>query len=294
MNLFSISDLSRFSGVKPHTIRVWEQRYHALKPQRSSGNTRYYDDLQLRRLLNIVSLLELDHKISEVASLNDDAIFNLLDKVQPLDPTDKHPARFYTLQLIKAGMNYDEVSFEKIFYHLLLHMGLKQTYVQVIYPLLEQVGLLWSRNKLPPSQEHFLTNLLRQKLCTAIDGLPVPGKDATKWMLFLPENEFHETGLLLASYLLRQSGNQPLYLGANVPLEAVLKAVDEVKPQNLLTFLVHNDSKVKAGTYIKQLVGKCKAQQLFIAGDSAQIKKIREKKVVWLTAADDLAQYLHM
>ena len=115
MNLFSISDLQQFSGIKAHTIRVWEQRYNGLNPTRSEGNTRYYDNLQLRRLLNIVSLLESDYKISELCSMTDQMLFKLLE--QQLKDTDikEGTNEYFVAQLIAAATCFDEIHFEKIF-----------------------------------------------------------------------------------------------------------------------------------------------------------------------------------
>ena len=143
MNYFSISQLARYSGIKPHTIRMWEQRYNALTPNRSEGNTRYYDNKQLRRLLNIASLLESDYKVSELCKMPDKKLFRLVEEL-PNKAADNDINEFFVLQLVSAGMSYDEVSFDKIFSHCLLKYGIKDAYMKVIYPMLQRVGIMWT------------------------------------------------------------------------------------------------------------------------------------------------------
>ena len=163
MNQFSISQLQQFSGVKAHTIRIWEQRYNALSPSRSEGNTRFYDGNQLRRLLNIVSLLETDYKISELCAKSDDELYALINKQIEVKLGDEN-SEYYISQLIAAALNFDETHFEKIFSTLLLRKGLLETYETIIYPLLERVGQLWASNSIRTSNEHFLSNLIKKYL----------------------------------------------------------------------------------------------------------------------------------
>lgn len=124
MDLFSISKLAQFSGIKPHTIRIWEQRYNALKPNRSEGNTRYYDNSQMKRLLNIVSLLESDYKVSELCAMSDSRLSGLLQKLRYNAAGNDH-YEYFIVQLITAGMSYDETYFEKILSHCVLQLGVK-------------------------------------------------------------------------------------------------------------------------------------------------------------------------
>ena len=256
MNNFTISQLAQFSGVKAHTIRMWEQRHHSLQPHRTEGNTRYYDNQQLRRLLNIVSLQECGKKISELSSMSDQELFDLV-KQQNLSSLDSGDVNFQISQLLAAGMTYDSLYFEKVLAHCLLRYGMKNTYTEVVYPMLMRIGLLWATNELPPAQEHYITNFLRQKFYTAIDSLPPAQTKASSWLLFLPENEFHEIGLLFADYLLRLEGGRTLYLGANVPTDSVASAVKDWQPENLLFFMVHRDAAENVEKYLESL------QQLF-------------------------------
>ena len=166
MNLFSISQLAQFSGIKPHTIRIWEQRYDALKPERSEGNTRYYDDKQLRRLLNIVSLMEQGHKVSQLCSMSDDTLFSMIHDSGRIDSNET--AEYYINQLIAAGMSFDSGHFEHILSLSFSAYGIRDTYKTVIYPLMNRIGLLWASDILPTTSEHFISNIFHQKLSLKI------------------------------------------------------------------------------------------------------------------------------
>ena len=165
--------------------------------------------------------MDSEHKVSELCEMPDKRLFNLIiEQVQnSIKTTEK--AEYYISQLIAAGMSYDEQHFEKIFSNCLVRYGMKEAYTKVLYPMLVRIGLMWSGDSIPPANEHFISNLLRQKLFTAIDSLPPAKASADKWLLFLQENEFHEIGLLFACYLIRLSGRQVIYLGPDVPLSSL-------------------------------------------------------------------------
>jgi len=278
MNLFTISQLSNFSGIKPHTIRIWEQRYNALSPGRSEGNTRYYDNDQLRRLLNIVSLVQENYKISEISAMSDKKLFELLE--QQMRPSEKgiDTREYFILQLIAAGMNLDEINFDKLISHCLVRYGVEESYLKVIYPMLKRIGLMWTTNLIPPAAEHFISNIIRQKLFTLIDSLPASKDKKNSWLLFLPENEFHEIGLLFSHYLIRNEGFQSVYLGSNVPLQSVVDAAAIANPDNLLLFLTHNDSKEALGEYMNDLGRRFKNKNIKIAADAKQLHSIKLNK----------------
>ncbi|WP_431210153.1 MerR family transcriptional regulator [Puia sp. P3] len=235
--MFSISELGRFSGLKPHTIRAWEARYKALTPARSQGNTRYYDSGQMKRLLNLATLVNAGYLPSEVGRLTDERLHQLLESVAE----SRHSATvdYFISQLIAAGLTYDQARFEQVFSHCLARYRLKNTYAYILLPMLERIGLLWRCEKASPAQEHFVSNLLRQKLFGAVDRVAVAEPGAERWLLFLPENEFHEMGLLLAYCLVRISGHQAVYLGCNVPFSSLPAAIKQIQPDRLLLFTVN-------------------------------------------------------
>ena len=291
MDSFSISELSQYSGIKPHTIRIWEKRYHALKPKRSRGNTRHYDSVQLKRLLNISSLLGADYKISELCTMPDEKLKSLHGT--KFNPTVPATADYFVSQLIAAALTFDEPLFANIFSHCLLRYGLKETYLLVLYPTLTRIGLMWLNNSLPTANEHFISNLIRQKLYTAIDSLPPPKKGSPTWILFLPENEFHEIGLLLAFYLIRLSGQKVIYLGGNVPESSLKEAVNDVRPENILMFFVHHDLPGNIKKYLDRISGDLKVQQIYVAAKlnfSSQLKS--NKKVRFLESAKEFDHLL--
>ncbi len=292
MDLFTISDLQQFSGIKAHTIRVWERRYNALNPARSEGNTRYYNNQQLRRLLNIVSLMEADYKVSELCTMTDQMLFRLIEKQLEKKGAPDSTNEYFVSQLIAAATSFDEVHFDKIFSNCVLRLGIKTTYIRVIYPMLNRVGLMWAAGLISPVYEHFCTNLIRQKLFAAIDSLP-PSQSKQSWLLFLPENEFHEIGLLFSHYLIRQNGKKVIYLGTNVPFETLIGAVKEIKPRQLLFFLVHHDHPEDAQTYLNNLKKNFGNIGIYLSGNEKLISKLKTgNEINWLRSVEDLEMQL--
>ena len=267
---------------------MWEQRYHALQPSRSEGNTRYYNGSQLRRLLNIVSLMNAGHKVSKLGFMPDQALCNLVDQhlSKPVaDPTDE----YLISQIISASVNYDEPYFDKIFLNAVLRSGLKEAYVKIIYPVLQRLGLLWAGNRLHPAQEHFVTNLFRQKILSAVDALPPPSSSKNSWLLFLPENEFHDLGLLLSSFLLRQAGIKVIYLGENMPLDSMKNAVAELRPTALLTFLIGKKEMEQEKAYVSSLSKTFRACKIFAACEGSWANGLKKgKNVAIVRSVDEL------
>jgi len=291
MNLFSISQLSQFSGIKAHTIRIWEQRYNALNPQRSEGNTRYYNDKQLCRLLNIVSMMDCGHKVSSLGILSDEELFKLVRDLLPQSQNDTN--EYYISQLVLAGMNYDSNYFDEVFSQALTTLGLKGTYINIILPLLNRLGLMWSANMLPTSHEHFISNIIRQKLSVAIDATPVADPDSNTWLLFLPENEFHEIALLFAHFIIRANGNKVIYLGSDVPLDSVVLAIDYIKPDNLLMFLIHFDRTDLIQDQINELNSYFNGNKFYVAGNHKLISNLKlSGKVEYIQSINSLENIL--
>ncbi len=288
MDHFSISDLQQFSGIKAHTIRMWEQRYDALKPERSEGNTRYYNGQQLRRLLNIVSLINTDHKVSELCAMPDEKLYDLLTAHLPATEQADHKYEYFISQIIAAAMEYNESLFDKVVSSAILRFGLRDTYVKILYPVLSRLGIMWSANSLRPAQEHFITCLFRQKLLTAVDALPSSTSKET-WLLFLPPGEFHETGLLFANFLLRQSGHRVIYLGSDVPTESLKAVAKELHPTCLLFFLVRKNDQEEDEELILHLSRQFKDQKIYVACESSRLQQIRKgSRVIALHSVEHL------
>jgi len=271
---YTISDLEKISGIQSHTIRIWEHRYKALVPHRSQGNTRVYDDEHLKKLLNIVSLNESGYKISKICSLSDQAVEKLLAEQQS-NLSDDKLTEFYLSRLIKHGLSYNESEFNSIIEEGFQKLGVAQVYRRVIYPLLVRLGIMWRKNHICPAHEHFMTNIIRRKLCAAINDLAVPVEDSSTWLLFLPEDEDHEIGLLFADYLLRSNNHKVIYLGSKIPLESIKNVLSTVKVNHLLTFLVGTRLMDPAQKYIDELSALCTSARIHLAGNQRVIAKLK-------------------
>lgn len=275
MNTFSIAELAQFSGIKAHTIRIWEQRYNVLKPQRNEGNIRSYNGEQLQRLLNIVSLMNESYKISDLCSMSNNELQKHLEQKLTLNQNQFVDHELIVNQLIIAGYEYNQTQFEHLFAHAILKYGFVNTYTNIIYPLLLRIGMMWILNKIPPSQEHFITNIIRKKLLVSIDELPLPKHPKKKWLLFLNEDEYHDIGLLMAYFLIAQAGHLVYYLGANVPLQSLENAVKEINPNMLLYFLVRNNEPQEDLKLIKYFNRKFNSKKIIMVADSNRIQMVK-------------------
>lgn len=291
MDHFSISELSRLSGIKAYTIRIWEKRYQALSPDRTEGNTRVYNNKQLRRLLNIAGMMELGYKVSDLCAMSDVALFRLVQEKK------EHLAEglegFFISQLISSGFTYDEPHFTSVFAQCVARFGVKDAYVKVLYPMLQRIGILWNSDRINPGNEHFITNLLRQKILTAIDMLSSPVDTADTWMLFLPENEFHETGLMIAHYLIRHSGQRSVYLGANVPQDALKAAAEGIRPNKVLFFFVQGNTKEELNRYLRSVAVCVKHAHIYAAGKQLIGQLSAPRRTQFLESVADLEKLLN-
>lgn len=238
---YTISDLETLSGIKAHTIRIWEKRYSIISPQRTETNIRFYSNDDLKHLLNISFLNKHGHKISKIADLDKTQIAEKVGSISIVTSGNEE----YIDNLIVAMIDLDEALFEKIFNSSLIKSGFESTISNVIFPFLARTGVMWLTGSINPAQEHFISNLIRQKLIVGIDSLPKSyAKDAPKAILFLPENELHESSLLLYNYMLRARGYHTYYFGQSVPL-ADLKRVLEITKADVVICVCTADIKAK-------------------------------------------------
>lgn len=233
MNAFTIKDLENLSGIKAHTIRIWEQRYKFLKPQRTGSNIRYYNNEELKTILNIALLNKYGFKISHIDKMNAD---QLREKITSLSHSEAQHERLIN-EMIQVMIDLEMDQFESILDQYISTKGIEKTITQLIFPFLEKIGILWLTNHIIPAQEHLVTNILRQKLLVGINSTFTPNILNKNVLLFLPEGEFHELGLLYVYYLLKSKGARVLYLGANVPLKDVEFVVNAKNPDYLYTHL---------------------------------------------------------
>ena len=232
---YSIKDLERLSGIKAHTIRIWEKRYDILNPKRTDTNIRYYCDNDLKRLLNISVLIKNGSKISRIASLSDEG---LNEKILELNNLSSPADSGQIENLIVAMIDLDEAKFEKVLNNSIIKIGFEDSMTGIIYPLLKKVGILWQIGTITPVHEHFISNLVRQKLYAAIDALPVENKAGTKtFLLALPQWEMHDIGLLVYNYLIRKKGYRTIFLGQGVPLDDFKSLNGQLHPDAIVTSL---------------------------------------------------------
>ena len=226
MNAFTIKDLENLSGIKAHTIRIWEQRYNFLKPQRTTTNIRYYTNDELKTVLNIALLNKYGFKISHIDRMQPNEI---RERILSLGDVRAIQERVVN-DLVKQMADLDMDTFEKTMTSYISSKGIERTVTQIIFPFLEKIGILWQTGHINPAQEHLVTNVIRQKLMVAIERCVSPVTMNKTVLFFLPEGEHHELGLLFMYYLLKSKGAKTIYLGANVPVKDVEYVVKLKKP----------------------------------------------------------------
>ena len=230
MNIqYSIRDLENMSGIKAHTLRVWEQRYSFINPKRTQTNIRYYNSNDLKLILKVALLNQNGYKISKIAKMTEEVMSTTIKSMQSVPEN----INFQITCLTTAMVDLEEERFEKIVNNSIKHSGFEFTMINLIYPFLQKIGLLWLSNSINPAQEHFISNLIRQKLIIGIEQLKHKKADDEKphYLLFLPEGELHELGLLFAHYILKARQYRVTYLGASVPIKdaamvAKIKSID--------------------------------------------------------------------
>ncbi len=255
MTLYSISDLEKLSGIKAHTIRIWEQRYSILHPKRTSTNIRFYEEQDLKTLLNIAFLKKNGYKISKIAKMSDQDFQQAMTKFSSTDAPQNVQLDALTLSM----MEMDEIRFNKIINENIEKVGFEKTMLGVIYPFLEKMSMLWLTGSVTHAQESFISNLIRQKLLTAIDKEEVNKKrTAKKFVLYLPKGENQELSLQLMHFLLKVRNFYVVYLGPDMTISDVGDAVRIIKPDYVFTMI----TETYVGESIINYVGRMKKQFL--------------------------------
>ncbi len=289
MNAFTIKDLENLSGIKAHTIRIWEQRYNFLKPQRTTTNIRYYTNEELKTILNIALLNKYGYKISHI------------DKMQPQEIKERILS-FGDVKIVQeriinelvqemADLNID--SFEKILSQYIADKGIERTVVQIIFPFLEKIGILWLTGHINPVQEHLVTNIIRQKLIVGIETTASTVKIDKTFLLFLPEGEHHELGLLFMYYLLRSRGAKTIYLGANVPIKDMEYIINYKKPDVVFTHLTATAAHFNFEKFLTNIQQRFGNTPTLISGYlTQQYKKKTPENVSFKRSLSEVMEYL--
>lgn len=250
MQEYSIKDLETFTGIKAHTIRIWEQRYGILEPKRTSTNIRYYTDADLKKLLNVGLLNQLGYKISKISELEEEEIQELIKEESAKDSQEHH-----YLNMLKISMlNYDEDLFYSVTNTYIEEHGVEQTFTHLFIPFLTQVGILWLTSTICPAQEHFVSNLIRQKLFSLIDQLDGKSNDEdVKYVMYLPQGEIHEISLLLVHYIIRKRGHRSLFLGQSVPFEDLFQIVKKYPDVSFVSYSTTSPSTKHVAQYLDRI-----------------------------------------
>jgi len=287
MNAFTIKDLENLSGIKAHTIRIWEQRYTFLKPQRTDTNIRFYSNEELKIVLNIALLNKYGYKISHIDKMKPE---ELREKIVSLSQAEAQQERMIN-ELIQFMIDLDMDKFESLLDNFIMAKGVDKAIMQVIFPFLEKIGILWITNHVNPAQEHLVTNIIRQKLIVGIEGAFTHYVMNKTILLFLPEGEHHELGLLYIYYLLKNKGVRILYLGANVPINDVEFVARIKKPDYLYTHLTSVAGSFNFERFLNQAQLKLQVFPLVISGQLTQTYK--KKIPAFVSFKRSLAEVLH-
>ncbi|TAH26280.1 MAG: MerR family transcriptional regulator [Cytophagales bacterium] len=288
---YSIKDLERFSGIKAHTIRIWEQRYKILKPTRTNNNIRFYSNDDLKLILNLSVLNTNGYKISQLANLSEEEINDTVKKVVAKKFAQQEQLNALTISMI----DLDEERFNEIIENNIAHSGFKDTIENTIFPFLRQTGFMWQTGTIFPAQEHFLSNLIRQKLISKIASYNFrTSEKSKKFLLFLPEKELHEISLLYFQYLVLSNGHQCIYLGQSVPFEDLLKVLQIKKPYGIITIFTQPFEDNLLQDYIDSLAKECKDYRIIVSGFQifTQSKLILSPNIEAIKNSQDLENLL--
>jgi len=260
---YTIKDLERLSNIKAHTLRIWEQRYGMITPQRTDTNIRYYTDNELRYVLNVSLLNQNGYKISKIASLSQEEVEREVKRITSCKSD--HESQISALVL--AMMDLDEIAFNKVFNDAVMRLGFEETVIRIIFPFMEKIGNLWITGSIRPLHEHFISNLIRQKLIVNIDAYPrqlKPG--AKKFLLFAPENEMHELSLLFNYYLLKSRNHDVVYIGLNIPIYDLISVFNHENPDYLVSCFTVSPKGEMLKNYLNTLSKNFKHSHIMISG----------------------------
>ncbi len=253
-NIFSIKDLENLSGIKAHTIRIWEKRYDILEPMRSDTNIRSYNIKNLQKLLNIVLLHNYGFKISKISKLSPLEITKLVNEIISEKSAKNHAISAFKM----AMMNFDQSLFFSTYNSLLSDKTFKEVFYSVFIPLLEEIGFLWQTETITPAHEHFISYLIRQKILINTEKVQIlePIKNDKVFVLFLPLNEIHELGLMYLNYEILLKGYQTIYLGENIPTENLLDLKDSYEKITFVSYLTVEPNQDVVDNYVSDIHAK--------------------------------------
>lgn len=266
-NKFSIKDLENLSGIKAHTIRIWEKRYNLLQPNRTESNIRFYSVHNLQKLLNITLLYNNGHKISKIAQIDEEKIPIVVREIVSGNSVKSHAINAFKLSMI----NFDQVLFFTTYNNLLSSKNFREIFHEIFLPLLHELGLLWQTNTISPAHEHFITSLIKQKVLVNIEKLQqtAPINKDKVFVLYLPENEIHDIGLLYLNYEITLKGYKSIYLGQTMPIENLRDLSDYFGDLTFVSYFTVAPSQQRIDAYLEEFSEKIASQgnnELWILG----------------------------
>ncbi len=262
MNAFTIKDLENLTGIKAHTIRIWEQRYHFLKPQRTDTNIRYYNNQELKKILNISLLNKYGFKISQIDKMSDTDINGKIISINSIEAQQENVINVLIQSMVDMDIDGFEIQLEEY----ISKRGIEKTISQIIFPFMEKIGVLWITGHINPAQEHLVSNIIRQKLIVGTESISSRLYNTKSCILFLPEGEFHELGLLFIQYMLKSKGIRVLYLGTNVPVEDVEYVIKHKKPDFIYTHLTSVSTIFSFDRFIQHSLNRFGSVPMIISG----------------------------
>ncbi|WP_396210256.1 MerR family transcriptional regulator [Flavobacterium sp.] len=250
-NVFSIKDLENLSGIKAHTIRIWEKRYNVLEPMRSETNIRYYDIKNLQKLLSIVLLHNYGYKISKISTLSAEEFNKLANDIISEKSAKNHAISTFKI----AMMNFDQTLFFNTYNKLLSEKTFKDVFYSVFIPLMQELGYLWQTDTISPAHEHFITYLIKQKLLINTEKVQTltPTKQEKVFVLFLPSNEIHELGIMYLNYEILLNGYQTIYLGESIPIESLLDLKNAFEKITFVSYFTVEPNQEIIADYIDEI-----------------------------------------
>ena len=282
---YKIKDLENLTGIKSHTIRIWEKRYRILSPDRTDTKIRTYSDSELTHLLTVSMLNRNGIKISKIAKLSQEDMNKLLWDIK----VNKEPE--YSMdKLLLSLVSLDEELFKETLANLLESEGLEKTFTDHLIPFLDRIGIMWLIGSVNPAQEHFMSNLIRQKIISEIDKQEIPASTEKSVLMYLPEHEWHEMSLLFYHFLLRSKGVPTFYLGQSLPYESLVECIEKLKPNYILSsWLTAVDERLVV-SYFKKLKSDYPNLDVFAGGPQIKANSTALKK--YIIEVNDLASIM--
>jgi len=272
MAIYSIRDLEKLTGIKAHTIRIWEQRYRLVSPARTETNIRYYTDDNLRHLFNIALLNRYGYKISKLAKMQPEEVAAKVADIAESNNSPNTQVEALTLAMI----DFDEAAFDRIFGTYSWENGFEQTVLQLIYPFLDRLGVLWMAHSVSHAHEKFITNLIRRKLFVAIDKESITTADqGAKFLLYLPDGEGQELTLLFMHFLLKSRHHKVVYLGNGITLDDLRDACQSFKPEYIFTILHTPLARQSIQTYVDTAAKTCGTAQILFSGAQMFVNPVK-------------------